>query len=131
MTGRGKKRGGKKRGPTPRRSLLQKAAARGFRGYPLATVAFYGPDDTRATKIVVGIVSEEGKEPDPLERWFSETDARKDDAIADRVRAFLREHEVKSVVATDRIIGCPHEEVVDYPEGEPCPKCPFLSLIHI
>jgi hypothetical protein len=25
----------------------------------------------------------------------------------------------------DRIIGCPHEEGIDYPEGEECPLCPF------
>jgi len=30
----------------------------------------------------------------------------------------------KSVVMTDRIIGCPHEEGIDY-EGSTCPDCPF------
>jgi hypothetical protein len=29
------------------------------------------------------------------------------------------------VIITDRIIGCPHEEGDDYPEGEPCPMCDF------
>ena len=37
-------------------SLLRKKARRGFRGYPVATVALYGPDDKLATKIAVGIV---------------------------------------------------------------------------
>jgi hypothetical protein len=32
---------------------------------------------------------------------------------------------VKSVVVADRIIGCPHEEGVDYPNGTKCPSCPF------
>jgi hypothetical protein len=32
-----------------------KSAKRGLRGYPVATVALYGPDDTRATKLTVGI----------------------------------------------------------------------------
>jgi MFS family permease len=32
---------------------------------------------------------------------------------------------VRSVAMVDRIIGCPHEEGVDYPEGEECPECPF------
>jgi hypothetical protein len=27
----------------------------------------------------------------------------------------------------DRIIGCPHEEGVDYPEGQSCPRCPFWA----
>jgi len=41
---------------------LKKKARRGFRGYPVATVAFYGPDNTRATKVAVGIVPGEGAE---------------------------------------------------------------------
>ncbi len=58
---------------------LEKQSRRGFRGYPVATVAFYGPDDRRATKVAVGIVQTEGAEADPLERWFSEeTDVRAD-----------------------------------------------------
>jgi len=38
------------------RKRLRKRAKRGLRGYPVATVALYGPDDTRATKLTVGIV---------------------------------------------------------------------------
>jgi hypothetical protein len=34
---------------------LTKKARRGMRGYPLGTVAYYGPDDRRATKVAVGI----------------------------------------------------------------------------
>jgi len=46
---------------------LEKRAKQGFRGYPIATIAFYG------------------------------------------------------------IIGCPHEEGTDYPEGKSCPQCPFWA----
>ena len=38
------------------RQRLSKRAKRGFRGYPIATVALYGPDDPAATKLTVGIV---------------------------------------------------------------------------
>jgi len=38
------------------RKRLSKRARRGLRGYPVATVALYSPDDTRATKLTVGIV---------------------------------------------------------------------------
>src|SRR5271166_6432951 len=55
----------------PARKRLSKKAKRGFRGWPLATVAFYGPDDTRATKLAVGIVPSEGAEATELRRWFS------------------------------------------------------------
>ncbi len=37
------------------RKRLGKSAKRGLRGYPVAAVALYGPDDTGATKITVGI----------------------------------------------------------------------------
>ncbi len=109
-------------------SPLKKKARRGFRGYPVATVAFYGPDDTRATKVAVGIVATEGAEPGPLERWFAEdSDVRANPVIGREILDFIQRHGVKSVVMTDRIIGCPHEEGVDYPEAQPCPRCPFWA----
>jgi hypothetical protein len=67
-------------------SRLAKRVKRGFRGYPLATVAFYGEDAARASKIVVGIKP-------------SET----------------------------QILGCPHEEGIDYPKGQVCPQCPYWA----
>ena len=112
----------RRRQPNP----LTKKARRGFRGYPVATVAFYGPDDKTATKVAVGIVNHEGAEPDPFQRWFSdENDARFNEQIGKQVLEFIKRHKVLSVVTADRIIGCPHEEGVDYPEGITCPQCPF------
>ncbi len=40
------------------------------------------------------------------------------------VSRFIKGHGAKSIVLADRIIGCPHEEGVDYPEGTACPQCP-------
>ena len=109
-------------------SSLQYKARQGFRGYPIATVAFYGPDDQHASKVAVGIIAVEGAEAKPLERWFCEDgDVRTDRAIGEQVLTFIREHAVKTVAAADSIIGCPHEEGVDYPEGEVCPRCPFWA----
>jgi len=93
---------------------LRKKAKRGFRGYPIATVAFYGPTVERASKVVASIVASEGADPDPLQRWFSEdTDVRTDPVIGEQVIAFLAAHGALSVVVTDGIIGCPHEEGID------------------
>jgi hypothetical protein len=109
------------------RKRLGKRAKKGFRGYPVATVALYGPDDTVATKLTVGIVPAENAEGTALRRWFSEgSDIRNDVDVAEEVLAFIAEAEAKSVVMTDRIIGCPHEEGVDY-EGSSCPHCPFWA----
>ena len=108
--------------------LLTKAANRGFRGFPLATVAFYGPDDRRASKVAVGIVPSDGAEPTDLKRWLSEQgDVRDDVETAAAIREFVDQHGVKTVVMTDRIIGCPHEEGIDYPAGGRCPECPFWA----
>jgi hypothetical protein len=38
-------------------------AAKGFQGYPVATVAYYGPDSSKATKVVVSIIRWEGADP--------------------------------------------------------------------
>jgi hypothetical protein len=73
---------------------LRKKARKGLRGWPIATVAFYGPNLSQATKVTVGILE------------------------------FIEEHRVLSVAMTDSIIGCPHQEGIDY-EGEWCPACEF------
>jgi hypothetical protein len=109
-------------------SKLQKRARRGHRGYPVATVAFYGPDASRASKVAVGIVPAEDAETSDLKTWSSETaDVRRDSHIGDAILAFIQEHGAASVVMTDRIIGCPHEEGIDYPEGSVCPECPYWA----
>lgn len=109
-----------------RRAKFRKKMKRGFRGFPVATVAYYGPDDRRASKVVVAIVESEDAEPDPMEKWFSETgDVRQDDVIGEEIFRFIESNAAKSVVIADGIMGCPHEEGIDYPEGEPCPRCPF------
>ncbi len=110
------------------KSPLEKKARRGFRGYPVATVAFYGPDDEVASKVAVGIIAVQGGKAEALERWFVEDgDVRRDLVIAEHIHAFITQHGAKSVVMTDRIIGCPHEEGTDYPQGAVCPQCPFWA----
>ena len=52
------------------RKRLRKRAKRGLRGYPVATVALYGPNDGRATKLTVGIVPAQDTEATHLRRWF-------------------------------------------------------------
>src|ERR1700758_2197154 len=95
----------------PSSPWLDRKVKRGFHGYPIATVAFYGPTAETATKIAVGIFKEENLEADPFERWFSqESDIRLDTVIGEQIAAFIKAQEVRSVLVTDGIIGCPHEE---------------------
>jgi hypothetical protein len=68
---------------------LEKKAKAGLHGYPAATVAFYGPDDRRASKVAVGIFPTADSEVDELRRWFAESgDLRKDAAILSEVGTF-------------------------------------------
>ena len=55
------------------REKLAKKRQKGFRGYPVATVGYYGPDDRRASKVSVGIIPAEDAEVVALERWTSES----------------------------------------------------------
>jgi hypothetical protein len=111
------------------RSWLDTNFRPAFRGYPVVTVAFYGPNDKRASKVVVSVTLTETNEPDVLQRCFSEgdLDVRHDPAIGEQVLSFLPPYASRSTVVADGIIGCPHEEGADYPEGASCPRCPYWA----
>jgi hypothetical protein len=107
---------------------IEKKAKRGGRGYPVGTIAYYGPDNRHATKAVASVMSAPDSDPTDLRKWFTETgDARADATITTEIATFLRAYEVKSVAMMDGIFGCPHEEGIDYPEGGTCPACPYWA----
>lgn len=103
-------------------------ASRGYRGDPLATIAFYGPDDQHASKLVVGISpSADDGITETRAFWNADSDVRADAQLLARVLKFLSEHGVKSLVMTDGVCGCPHEEGIDYPAGASCQYCVFWT----
>ena len=116
----------KKRNP---RYWLEKKARRKTPTYPLATIAYYGPDAQFASKVVVGILKNESEEDvADMRKWFSSgKDVRLDMDINQEILEFINSHDVESIVMTDRLIGCPHEEGIDYPLGETCPQCPYWA----
>jgi hypothetical protein len=107
---------------------LEKMARRRT-GFPMATVAYYGPNDQFASKVVVGIrESLKQKEIVNLKKWFStEMDVRFDADILLEMLEYIEANSVHRVALAERIIGCPHEEGIDYPMGETCPECPFWA----
>jgi hypothetical protein len=109
------------------KSALRKRAKRGFRGHPLATVVFYGPTGAFASKVAVGIVGAEGAEPQMHTFSSTGTDVRGDVEIHEQILALLQANGVKTVLMTDGLLGCPHEEGIDYPVGESCPQCPYWA----
>jgi hypothetical protein len=102
------------RPPPPRRREIK---------YPVATVAYYGPDDKTVTKIAVGIIEADDAEP-IMERWLG-PDVMTNAEVQMQVLGFIHAHGVQEVVASDTVIGCPHEEGIDFSEGQECPYCPF------
>jgi hypothetical protein len=104
---------------------LHKKARKGMRGWPVATIAFYGPNLSQATKVAVGIVPSENADVADMRDWtVDHGDVRADAGIAREILEFIEKHGALSVVMTGGIIGCPHQEGIDY-EGEWCPVCDF------
>jgi hypothetical protein len=104
---------------------LRKKTRKGMRGWPAATIAFYGPNLSQAIKVAVGIVPSENAEIAEMREWrVDHGDIRADPRIAQEILEFMDRHGVLSVAMTDGIIGCPHQEGIDY-EGEWCPVCVF------
>jgi hypothetical protein len=91
--------------------------------FPIGTVALYGPDDKTTTKIVAGVIPDADGEL-IVERWVG-TGVKDDPKVQRAIEEFFARHGVKSVAATDRNMGCPHEEGEDFPVGEECPFCPY------
>jgi len=91
--------------------------------YPIATIAYYGPDDQTVTKIAVGIIESEDAEP-IMERWIG-PDVMTNPEVQAQIAGFIEAHGVQNVAMTDGVLGCPHEEGIDFPKGQECPHCPF------
>lgn len=99
----------------PSTYLLEKRAKKCFHWYPMATVIYYGPTNQVVTKVVVSILAND-EEIIELKKWFFEKDLRWDEEINRQILEFIDSHEPATVVMPDKILGCPHEEGIDYPK---------------
>lgn len=118
--------------PTPEHLMqgLERRAQKGFQGYPLGIIAFYGRTDKIATKAVIGIVEEAGSAPQHIKKWvYDKGDLRKDVASIKALFRYIEAHNVLSVALTPGIYYCPHEPGIDFPAGGSCPLCPFWSKV--
>lgn len=109
---------------------LERKAQKGFQGYPLGIIAFYGRNDKVASKAVIGIVKAAGGSPENIKKWIFEVgDLRKDVPSIKELFRYIEAHHVVSVALAPGIYYCPHEPGIDYPEGGACSFCPFWSNI--
>jgi hypothetical protein len=72
---------------------------------------------------VASVIKREGAEP-ILRRWVG-SGVNDSSEVRWEIQEFFDSHGVQSVAATDRNMGCPHEEGEDFPVGEDCPFCPW------
>jgi hypothetical protein len=87
---------------------LRKKARKGLRGWPIATVAFYGPNLSQATKVAVGIVPSENAEVEELRDWkVDRGDIRSDPDIAREMLEFIEEHQASRSCNRSRPIPRP------------------------
>ena len=91
--------------------------------FPIGTVAYHGPNDKITTKVVAGVIKEEGAEP-IIKRWMA-TDVTTNPKVRKEIQKFFKQHGVKSMIVTEGNMGCPHEEGQDFPVGGDCPFCPW------
>ena len=85
---------------------LRKKARKGLRGWPIATIAFYGPNLHQATKTAVSIVPSENAEVEELRAWIVDRgDVRGDSGIAREILEFIEEHQVRFIAITDGILA--------------------------
>lgn len=59
---------------------IAKQVKKGFKGYPLISIAYYGKDEENATEVVMSFTLEEGAQAQE-ERFVSKKDAREDEVI--------------------------------------------------
>jgi hypothetical protein len=93
--------------------------------YPVGTLAYYGPDNVKTTKIVAGVLY--SKDANAIIRRYVASDCLTNPKIQQQIDEFFEDHGVKMIVNPDGNIGCPHEEGEDYPKGKDCPFCPYWS----
>lgn len=106
--------------------LLERKVQRGFRGYPIVNLFMHGPNDKIATKIIAEITFKKSDGVVIFEKWFSkDIDIRQNEIVMQQVVNFVKLHSVRTVVMNKEIVGCPHEEGIDYEKGQDCSFCPF------
>jgi hypothetical protein len=91
--------------------------------FPIGTIVYYGPDDKLTTKIVASVFK--GEDIPPITRKWMGDGVVKDPQVIAELGRFFKDNGVQRVVMTGSNAGCPHEEGVDYPIGETCPKCTY------
>ncbi|MFT6269790.1 MAG: hypothetical protein ACJAVV_002617 [Alphaproteobacteria bacterium] len=81
---------------------LAKQVKKGFKGYPLIAIEYFGDEPDCATQVVVQFTLEEGSDVQE-ERFSSQADAREDETIQTALIKIIDRAGANSVMQTDGV----------------------------
>ena len=82
---------------------INKRVKRGFHGYPLISIQYFGASTELATKVEVGFIDQENAEP-MLEIFSCETDIRKDETVQTTIIKIIDRVDAKTVTLQEEVI---------------------------
>jgi hypothetical protein len=81
---------------------INKRVKRGFHGYPMISIQYFGPTEVLATKVEVGFIEQKNAEP-MLETFNSETDIRQDETVQTTIIKIIDRVDAKTVTLDDKV----------------------------
>lgn len=81
---------------------ISKKVKRGFNGYPLISIEYFGPSENIATKVEVGYIEQEDAQP-MLETFNSDTDIRQDETVQTTIIKIIDRVDAKTVTLKDKV----------------------------
>ena len=104
---------------------LNKKSNRGFRGYPIFKIAFYGPNNKLATMVKLKVKLGQDEPVQLLSFWEDETDVRSNYEILNHIDNLITEEKIPSVSIMRNIVGCGREECINSNRENDCPYCTY------
>ena len=81
---------------------IAKLVKKGFDGYPLISLEYFGETSNSAKKVVISFVAKENAEPQE-QTFLSDTDARNDEVIQSTLVKIIERSDVRTVVEVEGV----------------------------
>ncbi|WP_417517329.1 hypothetical protein [Marinobacter sp.] len=79
---------------------IAKQVKKGFHGYPLVSLEYFGKEPGSATEVVISFTEEEGADPQK-QTFVSGGDAREDETIQSTLLKIIERADAKTVIEID------------------------------
>jgi len=86
------------------RKRIAKKVKRGFQGYPMINITYYGPTDVLATKVILEFIAEEGGEVQ-LEPFNTDTEIRDDISVQTTIIKIIERSGAMTVTLDEKVKG--------------------------